>query len=317
MFVKNVNKAKKMLCQYGFWFTLLSFLDATFIRLPDNIFYHYLHKIKYEYVKKYIYCEYHDSIEEELEKQKRIGKSESQIKESRYVWIFWWQGLDGAPFLVQQCIEETKRHFRGSKKVIVVTKDNYLQYVDIPDKILTKVEQGVFTLTFFSDYIRFSLLAKYGGIWVDSTVYITNNFKLPQNLYFYTVKHNLYKDWHVSRGRWTGFFLAFGKNNNGAKLVQNILEKYLLKENTLIAYLLVDVLMDIAYEKVPSFKYQVDKVPVNNSKVFKLNTDLNKIYQENYKIPATINKLSYKQKYEKFKNGKLTVYGKIFNSKYK
>lgn len=52
------TKSLKLIKAYGFKFFIISALDAFFIKLPDNFIYHYLHSIKYRYVKKYIYSNY-------------------------------------------------------------------------------------------------------------------------------------------------------------------------------------------------------------------------------------------------------------------
>lgn len=305
------TKSLKLIKAYGFKFFMISALDAFFIRLPDNFIYHYLHSIKYRYVKKYIYSNYSKKISNIKRKISRKSDTEQIIENTKYVWVFWWQGLESAPELVRQCISNIKKNLGDKRKVIIVSKNNYNNYISVPSTILTKVENGTFTFTLFADYVRFCLLSKYGGIWCDATIFINDRFKLPDNFKFFTVKHGLYSNWHVCAGKWSSFFLACGKNNNGIFFVKELLEEYMIKEQIFIAYLLVDDLIKIAYEEIPSFKEEVDKVPFNNANVFKLNKELDNIYKSNYSIPSQINKLSYKQQHKKIKNGEKTVYGKI------
>lgn len=54
-----------------------------------------------------------------------------------------------------------------------------------------------------------NLLAKYGGIWIDATV-VLNGDVLPNidRYEVFTVKHGLYRSWHVSQGKWTSFFFG-------------------------------------------------------------------------------------------------------------
>lgn len=311
----KVKKFIKLQKNYGIFFMIISLLDSLFIRLPNNDIYHYLHKIKYMYVKKYIYKRYSRIIDNEKRKLLHRKNVEQSIGSTKYVWIFWWQGMVNSPDLVKRCVDNTKRQF-NDRKVILVTEDNYKNYISIPEEIIKKVNDKVFSLTFFSDYIRFSLLSKYGGIWCDSTVLISKNFKIPSKLYFYTVKHDLYKKWHISGGKWSGFFLASGRHNNGVIFIKKILEEYMLKENTLIAYLLIDVFMQIAYEQIPKFRSEVNSVPINNKNVFKLNELLDKKYTDNFVLPANINKLSYKQAHKIYVNGDETIYGKLLNTCY-
>ena len=69
-------------------------------------------------------------------------------------------------------------------RVIILTDDNYKQYVDIPEWVEEKKKKGVISRTHYSDILRLSLLARHGGMWIDSTFYCTDNvldeyFKWP------------------------------------------------------------------------------------------------------------------------------------------
>ncbi len=157
-----------------------------------------------------------------------------------------------------------------------------------------------------------NLLSKYGGIWIDSTVFLNENVSELNKYELFTVKHDLYSSWHVCQGKWTGFFFGAGKNNLGIKLVSEILNNYAISENYLIAYLLVDAVITVAYENVISFKKQIDAIPVNNKKIFCMEKLLN-TPAKNFRIPSKINKLSYKRKYINEINGLNTVYNLLIN----
>lgn len=90
----------------------------------------------------------------------------------------------------------------------------------------------------------------------------------------------------------------------------------MLKENTQIAYLLTDVIIQIAYEQIPQFKLEVNKVPISNRRVFELNNMLDEKYTCGFVLPSNINKLSYKQSHKVYVKGKETIYGRLLNSYY-
>ncbi len=46
--------------------------------------------------------------------------------------------------------------------------------MNIPNSIVSKWKSNVISDTHFSDIIRTELLIKYGGTWIDSTVYVNN-----------------------------------------------------------------------------------------------------------------------------------------------
>lgn len=67
------------------------------------------------------------------------------------VWLCWWQGIDNAPALVQRCVESIQRNVK-EHDVIILTDENYRRYVDIPDWIVDKYRNGVFSRTHFFRY---------------------------------------------------------------------------------------------------------------------------------------------------------------------
>lgn len=79
------------------------------------------------------------------------------------IWILWLQGWDKAPWL-QQKVRDSWIKYNPEWNVELVDENNLKNYVDIP--YINKVEASAAK----SDVIRLSLLAKHGGVWVDSTM---------------------------------------------------------------------------------------------------------------------------------------------------
>ena len=50
---------------------------------------------------------------------------------SNIIWVFWWQGIDSAPFIVQKCVESIKK-YSGDKRVVIIDKNNISKYYNIP-----------------------------------------------------------------------------------------------------------------------------------------------------------------------------------------
>ena len=102
----------------------------------------------------------------------------------------WWQGESNAPPTVKACIHSMRKN-SGNHPVIVLDQSNYKKYVALPQYIEKKREKGVISLTHFSDIIRINLLNTYGGLWLDSTIYV--NRQISEEVFeknFYTVKMN-------------------------------------------------------------------------------------------------------------------------------
>lgn len=88
------------------------------------------------------------------------------------IWICWFQGLDDAPDLVKKCVMSAKHQFEGYE-VVILTEKNLKDYVTFPAIIEERVARKEITLTHLSDLLRLELLIKYGGIWIDSTVWFS------------------------------------------------------------------------------------------------------------------------------------------------
>ena len=79
-----------------------------------------------------------------------VEPSLGQPTENAPVWVFWWQGEENAPVLVQRCIASIRK-YAGNHPVRVIDQENYREFVTIPAHIEVKREQGIISLTHFSD----------------------------------------------------------------------------------------------------------------------------------------------------------------------
>lgn len=304
----------KIYKNFGFKMGCLDLCNSIFFRKIDTSIGKFYHKKRYEAVKDYLMK--NDNV---INNYKNSVES-NKISNNCPIFVFWWQGFNNAPEIVKSCFKSVERH-KGTHKVIAITKDNWFKYADIPDFIINKVKSGTITLTHFSDILRVALLYKNGGIWIDATLYLTKD--IPSNLnnfYFYTVKHNLYKEFHICKGLWQDSFLASGKNNLLMKYMYDSFINYWKRENMLIAYLLIDSFFAIAYENIIEFKKEIDAVPTNNENINYLMKMLNTVYskeiEEKLLSDSTyIFKTTYRVPFKKDVNGTETLYNKIINNK--
>ena len=214
----------------------------------------------------------------------------------------WWQGIESAPDIVKYCINSIKNTAKNMD-VIVLNQENYNEYIDVPKKIIKKVEKGEITKTFFSDYIRMKLLSEYGGYWMDSTIFMTKNiFENIKNKDFYTLKLDS-SDFNnkkmISKGKWCGFFIGGSKNNKLFLFASEFLTRYIIKEDFLIDYFLIDYVINLAYKNIDEVRNMINSIPHNNEKIFELSKIMNVGYDEkifdNIKQVNDIHKLSYKE----------------------
>jgi hypothetical protein len=77
--------------------------------------------------------------------------------------------------------------------------------------VIEKFEAGKMSITALSDILRVTLLAQYGGFWIDSTVFISDHFPMEfiQRDYYAQRMYDPVKWKHEAcKGRWCGFLMG-------------------------------------------------------------------------------------------------------------
>ena len=298
----------KIFKYFGIHYAIIDFASSIIFRNKSR-FGRKLNIYKHEMVKKYLVKRYGYLL-------KNINIENNQnIDKNCPVWIFWWQSIDNAPHIVKECVKRIKEQ-NVDRRVIIIDKNNYAKYANIPNYIIDKLNSNCMTITHFSDILRMELLYKNGGIWMDATMFQLRNLNKQICEYpFYTIKHGKYADFHVCKGLWTGFFMASNKNNDMIKLFREFFYEYWKKENYLITYFLIDCIISICYENNLVIKEIIDNVPTNNTNVFELQSILSEQYKEstyrNLCKETYLFKLTYKIKFLEYKDCKETFYRKL------
>lgn len=264
---QKLKQLYKIYQNYGFHHALIEGFSAIFgqqNRIGQYFFYQ-----KHEMAKKYLREKY-KSIINKYREEEYVASSVDFTK----IWFFWWQGEDNMPEVVKLCYQSVLKYCNDSD-VVLITKDNLTNYVSIPEIILAKVGNGKFSIAAFSDYIRLSLLSKYGGVWLDSTILLTAPLKKEHdNLDFFSISYGEPSmSYHICMGKWMVSVLGVG-SNTAIRFCQELFEDYFLKEDCHLTYLLIDCVIALAYELFPNFKLAVDSVKVENTNVGELDSKL-------------------------------------------
>ncbi len=96
------------------------------------------------------------------------------------IWFYWSESLENAPKIVRICLKSIKKHIPGMD-VITLDKNSVKKYIKLPKHILKKYEDGTICEAHFSDIVRVNLLNEYGGLWLDSTVFLTG--AIPEDIF--------------------------------------------------------------------------------------------------------------------------------------
>lgn len=261
-------------------------------------------------------------LEKQLEPVIRQYENDTDIgcyEPNAPIWVCWWTGEETAPPLVKRCIRSIRENANGHP-VHLITKDNYSEYLDIPDYILSKVESGSMCIANFTDYLRFSLLAQYGGWWLDATIYCP--CPLPEDIFKMSVfsckgrtgPANFYSDY-----RWTAFCFAGHRGNVTFRFLQAAFDAYWKENPVSIDYLLVDYLICLAYRKNPTVHKLMEELPENNLHRDDLQAAMNQTlprdqWDEVIRPDTVLYKLSWREAYsEQTPEGTQSVYGYFLN----
>lgn len=223
-------------------------------------------------------------------------KDDSEKKHSNIVWTIWLQGMENAPYIVQKCYQSMKENIRD-KEIIVITEDNYNQYVKFPDYIMEKYHKGIISKVHFADLLRIELLANHGGTWLDGTVFCSGK---PKRDYFLDSELFLFQklkpglDGHcTSISSW---LMTAYSNNCIILLTRALLHNYWKHYNYAVDYFILHDFFQMAIEAYPEEWKKV--VPLSNSIPHILLLRLFDEYDENiYKAVCEMtpfHKLSYK-----------------------
>ena len=138
---------------------------------------------------------------------------------------FFSMGVNHKPVdIVKAALEHAAKN---NNNVVIIDKTNLMNYLDVPDFFWSKLENNEISIQHFSDYIRTRLLYKYGGIWMDATLFLTDNLDEDLTKYgFYTIRHGERSDYHICEGKWSTFFMASCKGNKFFKYLADLQEKY-------------------------------------------------------------------------------------------
>lgn len=218
------------------------------------------------------------------------------------IWVFWWQGLDKAPLIVKLCINSMKKHIKD-REIIIITKDNFSYYTNLPNYIIIKFKKGNISIQEFSDIIRLYLLYYYGGAWLDATLFVKN--KLDDTLFnyeFYTIKRKKKDDIFISNYRWAIFFLIAKPKKILFRYLLSMKYFYWKKYNIIIDYLLTDHCINYLYDNYEQIRNLIDEVPINNIHVNDLFEIINNEYNEDEINGLRENTFIYKLTWKEFIN---------------
>lgn len=96
----------------------------------------------------------------------------------RIIWQYWAQGPEDRsqlPEVVRLSYASVDQHVSEGYRVIRLSDDTIGDYIDLPEVVQTVRQTNLaMTIAYFSDILRLALLSAYGGVWLDSTIFVAH-----------------------------------------------------------------------------------------------------------------------------------------------
>ncbi len=219
------------------------------------------------------------------------------LKNEITAWTCWWQGEEAAPELVKACFKSQKMHLPKEVRHIIITENNYKDYIRLPGFLLDKVAAGTVTLTTLSDVIRAALLYKYGGFWMDATLFVHK--PLERGILEYPLyTRNIPETQYCTRTMWAGWFFYAKPGHKLFLFLWESFYYYFSVYDRITDYFMVDYMIALACNLFPEIERQLQEVPYNNEGAQELGKHLTETFcQERYEAyikNTQIQKLTYK-----------------------
>lgn len=188
----------------------------------------------------------------------RLWESKDKISNKDTVWVMWLQGIDNAPEIVKRCVESQVQAL-PEKKFIFLDESSIEKYIKLPEYIYEKRKKGFIGNAHYSDLVRNEILINYGGYWIDSTVYITDNslFKNIDDLPLFMFSF-YYFGFNPEIMELNNWLIHSCTNNNMISLLQKMLLEYWKDYDRAVNYFIYQIFETIVneyycdeYKKIP------------------------------------------------------------------
>lgn len=309
---------------YGFflaWYNLIWWL-CFYFRTPFTL------KIsKWAILKKtkwfdsYFKSKYSDIINET---QKYINVPQKELTQYP-IWVFWGQGIDKMPPLIKACYKQLTKN---NSNITLLTFTNLKDYLSLDKVIYDKVSAGIISWANFSDIIRTTLITKYGGLWIDATVWVNGTIPIDRLMQFelFTPNGKVKQDnrsvqfWTSFEWNWSSWCLcAKHPNSRLFYFISSLLQAIAKRENVWPDYVIQDYLIYFAcrnYSDIRKDMEEIKGIAGENRNTFAaiMNNPFNEDEYRKLMSSDLFFKLSFRSSWKEYTNdGKLTFYGYILS----
>ncbi len=199
-------------------------------------------------------------------------------EQTKIIWQYWHQGVENAPEVIKKCLASVQK-FEGDKTINILSLETIKDYIELPQRYYDLVNSGKMPIALFSDVLRVNLLQKYGGTWIDSTVYLTR--KLPQEIFesdLFGYRMDFERNW--TQNKTPCWFIHSKKNSANIQAIKRALDAYWTENDGMFNYFMFEHLQTILSDKTPELNAEWDKMPYISMPASKLRGLLDKPFDE-------------------------------------
>lgn len=233
-----------------------------------------------------------------------------EFKNNKIIWQYWGQGINQkTPKIVRKCLESVDRNKQNYTRILL-TNDNIADYIDLPEFVCKKLQNGTFSYTFFSDLLRCCLLSTYGGIWIDATIFLTSEInpeyldspffifqrqKQVKNKKYFSQFDNLYFSWNkCNKVKWLSSFIVSQKENRLINVLKDLLLNYWDYETDLKYYFLMHLIFSEITKKSQFKNYHSESDTIPHLLQINLKNQFDIDLWKEITQKTSIHKLTYK-----------------------
>lgn len=189
------------------------------------------------------------------------------------VFVFW-DHPETMPAIVRAARETMRQHVGGSLRLVELTDTNLGEWVDIDPAMRAKMRAMP---AHFSDYLRVKLLQRHGGLWLDSTCYLTADLDSATRE-LRAAEFFLFRYAGSRTGSW---FLWSRADSYQLHAVDAVMELWWEREARLTNYFMWHDIVEMLYWTDSTYRSAWDRMPkVHPRTALQLLAQLKKPYDE-------------------------------------
>ena len=195
----------------------------------------------------------------------QAARTSGEERENRpgRIWMFWSSGEENAPAIVRKCIASVRENLPG-REIVVLSEKTYRDYVRFPSFIQDRIDRGEMMKAHMADLLRLELLIRYGGTWIDATVFCPGgkipSYMLDSDLFlFQDLKPGF--DGHCQRI--SNWMITARPGNPVLKLTRALLYEYWREHRKCEDYFIFHHFFEMAIDAYPELWEKV--IPFSNA----------------------------------------------------